>query len=59
MIARVGNGSFAAPPIRLASREPWPEEPAPELGQHTDEVLAEIGYNDDEISRLRGLGVVS
>jgi crotonobetainyl-CoA:carnitine CoA-transferase CaiB-like acyl-CoA transferase len=29
----------------------WP--PAPNLGQHTDEVLAELGYDQKEITRLR------
>jgi formyl-CoA transferase len=32
--------------------------PAPELGEHTDEVLQEIGYADADIARLRRLGVV-
>ncbi|MGE3463789.1 MAG: CoA transferase, partial [Pseudomonadales bacterium] len=31
---------------------------APELGEHTDEILAEMGYSDADIARLRESGVV-
>ncbi|MFC1491208.1 hypothetical protein ACFLQ0_01280 [Nitrospinota bacterium] len=27
--------------------------PAPTVGQHTDEILAEIGFSPEEIERLR------
>jgi formyl-CoA transferase/CoA:oxalate CoA-transferase len=30
----------------------------PLLGQHTDEVLAELGYAGDEVARLRADGIV-
>jgi itaconate CoA-transferase len=30
----------------------------PELGQHTDTLLAELGYSESEISELRASGVV-
>ena len=30
----------------------------PEIGQHTDEVLAEVGYTAAEISRLRNQKVI-
>src|SRR3954470_13960822 len=31
---------------------------APQLGEHTDEVLAELGYDGAAIERLRAAGVV-
>ncbi|MEE9284741.1 MAG: CoA transferase [Dehalococcoidia bacterium] len=40
-----------------ASRKP--RRPAPRLGEHTDEVLAEAGYQAEEIKRLRAQGIVS
>ena len=33
-------------------------KPAPALGEHTDEVLAEIGYTTDEIAELRNKHIV-
>jgi len=32
--------------------------PAPELGQHTDEILKELGYRDEEIASMREQGIV-
>ena len=31
---------------------------SPSLGQHTEEVLLELGYNKEEITRWQGLGIV-
>jgi crotonobetainyl-CoA:carnitine CoA-transferase CaiB-like acyl-CoA transferase len=59
MISVVGAESFVAQPIRMASQDSWPERAAPNLGQHTDEVLAEFGYQPQDISRLRTLGAIS
>jgi crotonobetainyl-CoA:carnitine CoA-transferase CaiB-like acyl-CoA transferase len=54
-------------PVAGAMRQPRPPEemdetpsairrPAPLLGQHTDEVLAEFGFDESEIARLRSRG---
>jgi len=42
------------------TRTPEPEQlrPTPDLGQHTDEVLHELGYNDGAIADLRARDVV-
>jgi crotonobetainyl-CoA:carnitine CoA-transferase CaiB-like acyl-CoA transferase len=47
-------------PYRLDGRGITIERPAPELGQHTDEVLRELlGYDDAELARLKDSGVTS
>ena len=30
----------------------------PRLGEHTDEVLRELGYGDDDLARMRGAGLI-
>ena len=43
----------------IMEHSPWSiRRPAPRLGEHTDEVLSELGYSQDDISRLRREGVV-
>jgi crotonobetainyl-CoA:carnitine CoA-transferase CaiB-like acyl-CoA transferase len=31
---------------------------APQLGEHTDEILGEIGYTGDQVARLRDRKVI-
>jgi crotonobetainyl-CoA:carnitine CoA-transferase CaiB-like acyl-CoA transferase len=50
----VGRKRYPALPFRLASRTgPWFTRPAPLLGQHNDEVLRELGFDDDMLRSLR------
>jgi crotonobetainyl-CoA:carnitine CoA-transferase CaiB-like acyl-CoA transferase len=48
-----------ATPVKLGGTPVAPQRPAPALGQHTGEVLAELGYDARDIDALRGLGVVA
>jgi crotonobetainyl-CoA:carnitine CoA-transferase CaiB-like acyl-CoA transferase len=45
-------------PIRYSKTTVGDFKRAPTLGEHTQEVLNEIGYNDDDISRLKLDGVI-
>lgn len=50
------------PPERMDGTPSAIRRPAPRLGEHSDEILAEFGFSTDEIDRLRargGLGPVS
>ena len=45
-------------PLRRSSHPPVLRHAPPALGQHTDEVLAEMGLDAAHIARLRASGVV-
>ena len=46
------------PPMQFGGEAPHPQGPAPELGQHTEEILLELGHDWDEIGELRASGVL-
>ena len=48
----------AQPTIADGERVTQVRRPAPRLGEHTDEVLAELGYDDDARQGLRAAGAV-
>jgi formyl-CoA transferase len=47
-----------ANPIRLGFAEQQIAKPAPALGQHSDQILAEAGLSRDEIASLRASGAI-
>ena len=53
-----GPWETLASPIRLSRSPARPQGPAPELGQHTEEVLLALGYSWEEIIRLKEEGAI-
>jgi CoA:oxalate CoA-transferase len=45
-------------PVKLSATHAQLRRPAPQLGEHTDAVLAQLGYDPDRIAALRRDGVV-
>jgi crotonobetainyl-CoA:carnitine CoA-transferase CaiB-like acyl-CoA transferase len=46
-------------PFAVGGSRPSVRRPAPRLGEHTREVLGELGISASEIDRLTGIGAVA
>jgi crotonobetainyl-CoA:carnitine CoA-transferase CaiB-like acyl-CoA transferase len=53
-----GNVAFVATPSDFSATPSAPRGLAPELGQHTEEVLLELGYDWDKIIALKESGAI-
>lgn len=53
-----GRIEVVANPIKLSQTPAIQRMPAPELGQHTEEVLLEYGYTWGDIGRLKDQGII-
>jgi crotonobetainyl-CoA:carnitine CoA-transferase CaiB-like acyl-CoA transferase len=55
---RLGNVRELDVLLRVSATEPTPHRLAPALGEHTDELLTDLGCSADEIAELRARGAV-
>ncbi|RLC96347.1 MAG: CoA transferase [Chloroflexi bacterium] len=54
----LGDVKVPGVPFSLSKMEVGPRRKAPELGEHTEEVLLELGYSWDDISQMRDEGAI-
>lgn len=54
-----GELTLTDTPLHLSESEAKIRRRAPILGEHSEEILSELGYSNDEVERLRDRGVVN
>jgi crotonobetainyl-CoA:carnitine CoA-transferase CaiB-like acyl-CoA transferase len=55
----VGELRTVASPVRIEGADIAPRGPAPEIGQHTSDVLTELGLPAEELRALAADGIIS
>jgi crotonobetainyl-CoA:carnitine CoA-transferase CaiB-like acyl-CoA transferase len=55
----LGEIRIVASPLQFVGANRAIRSPAPDPGQHTDEVLRRLGYDDAQIENLRKTGAVA
>jgi itaconate CoA-transferase len=53
----VGPLRAMLPPVSMEGAEPY-MAPIPEVGEHTEKILASLGYDEEQIKRLRAKSVI-
>jgi formyl-CoA transferase len=59
MLTQMDNFRLLGSPLCLDGQRAGAELPPPALGEHTVQVLADLGVEEGEITRLRGAGIVA
>lgn len=54
----IGDLKLVGNPIKLSENEQRLNVPSPTVGQHTDEILLDLGLTDSEIADLRKTGII-
>jgi len=55
---RLGEITLPGYPVSFSECRAETQTPAPEMGEHTDEVLSELGYTADAVEKMKRNGVV-
>ncbi len=56
--ATAGDVKVIGPVVEMSGTPPTIDRPAPLVGQHTDEILAEFGLSEAAIAELKAKGLV-
>ena len=55
----VGKLKMAGHLVKMGEKPVLAKEPSPALGQHTDEILGDLGYTPEQVQQLRDIGLTS